>query len=58
MWAQPKFESFSQQIDEFLFKPEQRMLRIAKAKETIDNEFSEMSITSKMKNILRSSGII
>ena len=58
MWAQPKFESFSQQIDEFLFKPEQRVLRIAKAKETIDNEFSEMSITSKMRNILRSSGII
>ena len=58
MWAQPKFESFSQQIDEFLFKPEQRILRIAKAKETIDNEFSEMSITSKMKNILRGSGII
>jgi glycosyltransferase involved in cell wall biosynthesis len=58
MWAQPKFESFSQQIDEFIFKPEQRMLRIAKAKETIDNEFSEMSITSKMKNILRSSCII
>jgi hypothetical protein len=29
-----------------------------KAKKTIDTEFSEMSITDKMKNVLRSSGII
>ena len=58
MWAQPKFESFSRQIDDYLSKPEERMLKIMKAKKTIDTEFSEMSITDKMKNVLRSSGII
>jgi glycosyltransferase involved in cell wall biosynthesis len=58
MWAQPKFESFSQQFDNYLSKPEDRILKIAKAKKTIDDEFSEMSVNDKMKKVLRSSGII
>lgn len=57
-WAQPKFESFSRQIDNFLSQPEDRLLRIEKAKNVISSEFSETSITIKMKNALRSSGII
>jgi glycosyltransferase involved in cell wall biosynthesis len=57
-WAQPKYESFSDQIDDLLSHSEERFLRITKAKNMIHNEFSTLSITDKMKNALRSSGII
>jgi hypothetical protein len=57
-WAQPKFESFSEQIGKFLSQPEERLLRTSRAKNMVNTEFSEKSITLKMEKTLRSSGII
>lgn len=57
-WAQPRYESFSDQVDNLLSHPEERFIRITKAKNMINNEFSTLSISDKMKKALRSSGLI
>ena len=57
-WAQPKYESFSEQIDYLISQPGERYLRITDARNMIKNEFSITSVTDKMKKVLGSSGII